>query len=100
YSNNIGSSLFDHGERVSGGADRLIGHDGNAKALRNLTQGIEVIGRGGRFKQFNAGCGEEWQEEEGSKAVPAGIDVDAEGDAAVEGIDKLCNAGDICCWIA
>ena len=61
-SNNIGSLLFDHGERVSGGADRLIGHDGNANALRNLTQGLEVIGRGWLFKQFHAGFGEDWQE--------------------------------------
>ena len=92
--------LLDYGERIGRGADGLIGHDRHANALGDLAEGIEVIGRRWLLKELYASFSENWEEAQGSQTVPAGVNVDAEGDAAVEGIDKLCDARNVRCWIA
>ena len=92
--------LLDYGERIGRGADGLIGHDRHANAPGDLAEGIEVIGRRWLLKELYAGLSENWEESQGSQAVPAGVDVDAEGDAPIEGIDKLCDAGNVRCRIA
>src|SRR5699024_12844693 len=69
-------------------------------ALSERAEGIQVSGRGWLLKELYTGLGENWEEAQGSQAVPAGVDVAAKGDAAIEGIDKLCDAGNVCCWLA
>src|SRR5699024_3860835 len=99
-SDDVGGLLLDYGERIGRGADGLIGHDGNTNALGDLAEGIQVIGRCWLLKELHAGLSEDWEVAQGRQAVPAGVDVDAEGDAPVEGIDKLCDARNARCWIA
>src|SRR5699024_5503621 len=99
-SDDVSGLLLDYCERIGRGADGLIGHDRHTNALGDLAEGVQVIGRCWLLKELNAGLSENWEVAQGSQAVPAGVDVDAEGDAAIEGIDKLCNAINVRCWIA